>query len=297
MYAECVYETSQNYQLNVQEVIAILEKDERTSNIRELLQGDFVPGNLRVGGVNLRPRKYASYGDYLQVPIISLGPAPYKDLSPFFLGPVTYREDGEIKTSSNVENHFQMHKLYETVDKKRLTSGTGERREVTWQWPAQVHAIRVPPNTEGSYKHPHGQGWWKPTKEFWAWRSYGLQHHYAVRRPNGKAIPIGSLYDGKLLDLIDSRKIVYEPAYRQTAYASPTFWKILKMLYEGRRLLILDLDGPKIDLYPNGIVADYEDLTLGVSVVSEVDPEGKTRYKPYGHAYVLCKMLLELLGN
>lgn len=69
------------------------------------------------------------------------------------------------------------------------------------------------------------------------------------------------------------------------------------MLREGRKLLILDLDGPKIDLYPNGTVAEYKDLELGVSVVSEIDPEGNSRYKPYGHAYVLCKMLLELLGQ
>ena len=142
MYAECVYEASQKFNYSVSDVIGILEKDEKTSNIRELLQGKYISGNLRVGGVNLRPRKYASYDSYLQVPIISLGPAPYRDLSPFFLGPVIYQEDGETKSSSNVENHFQMHKLYESVDKKRLTSGTGERRVVTWQWPAEIHATK-----------------------------------------------------------------------------------------------------------------------------------------------------------
>lgn len=288
VYTKCLVSLLGEY--SISELISTLEKD--YPDLRSTLRGNFRKGNLRVGGVNLRPRKYASKDGFTPVPVISLGPEPYKKLSPFFLGPVEFIEDGITSSSSNVENHFQFHKLYENVDKKRLTMGTKDK-VVTWGWPKEVHAIKVVNGAPGSYKHPTKDEWWKPTKEFWRWRETGLHHNFGIRRPNGKTIPIGSLFNGRLMGLVDSRIQLYEPAYRQTAYRSSAFYTILNKLRKGEKLMILDLDGPKIDEYPSGEVADLTDLSKRVTkTVDERD-----RYFPYGHGYVLCRMLLELLGE
>ncbi len=264
----------------------------RYPDIRSVLRGAFRPGNLRVGGVNLRPRKYASKAGFEQVAVVSLGPEPYKKLSPFFLGPVTYTEDGKQKVSSNVENQFQFHKLYKEVARKRLTSGVKDKI-VTWAWPASQHAVKVAPHTPGSYKHPVLDEWWLPTDNFWKWRETGLHHNFGIRRPNGKEIPIGSLYNGRLIGLVESRVTLYEPAYRQSAYREKTFYLLLKKLRRGDNILILDLDGPKLDVYPSGVECSLGYLEpLESKTVDNLD-----RYFPYGHGYVLCRMLLELLGE
>lgn len=232
-------------------------------------RGEFISENLRVGGANLRPRKYAKKEGYENIPVISLGKKPWKDLSPFFLGPI--EKDNEI-VSTNVENYWQFHKVWETVDKQN-------QKKSGWKWAKERHVELI----DGEYK---------VLPDYWKWREKGLMFEKAVRRPNGRNIPLFSLFEGERLDLIESRKRIYIPAYKNLLRKHPTYLLLLNKLRNGEKLIIIDLDGPRLDLHPEGRDVDIDKLNEWIG--KEKYDDG--RYFPYGHGYVVAMSLLEDLG-
>ncbi len=123
----------------------------------------------------------------------------------------------------------------------------------------------------------------KPTDEYWAWAKEGWANPKAVRYPMGKgARPIGSFWDGVLLDYITARKLIYAPLYIDAVQHTESF-RQLKALYDGGVDVVLrDYDG-------------YDHDKLGMSLTDVLNnPRRKL-----GHAFVL-KMFLtndEALGQ
>nr|QBK87077.1 MAG: uncharacterized protein LCMAC103_04210 [Marseillevirus LCMAC103] len=250
-------------------VAAVAGRSPRFRTLRATLAGKFKPGNLRVGGATLRPRKYAFCAGFQPIPVISLGAAPWKSLSPFFLGPVA--------DAGNVENYWQFHKVWADVARQRQIKRPKNKPVRTiWVWPRETHV-----SASGEI-----------LPAYWRWRAAGFANAEPVRRPNGRQIPLFSLFRGKKLGLVEAREQVYIPAYRAAASRSPVFHRLLAKLRAGERLVLIDLDGPKLDLHPEGAVADPSRLQAWVAR----DADEKGRYFPYGHGYVLAALLLEYLG-
>ena len=174
--------------------------------------------------------------------------------------------------------------MYPEVKKIKLTKGTGKNRKTIWEYPKETHAVLK----KGGDKNNLND--WEICPEWKTWRNTGFRHKYAIRRPNGTAKkngpPIFALYNGKRLDYIESRKKIYVPTYSKLLKQHPLFQKLITMLVEGNNIMLVDLDGPDVDKYPEGreITKDILDKLID-------DPT-----RPYGHGYVAAGVLLRHLG-
>lgn len=134
----------------------------------------------------------------------------WRELSPFFLGPVKLYEK---KTSRNVENGWQYSKVY-------LQHA---REQEVWDDSGFIH--------------------W-PTSEHWEWANAGWSNPRAVRYPMGKgAIPLFSFWKGERLTYLQARKRIYVPLYSR-AVAKTDAWERLKKLHaSGKDFWLWDFDG------------------------------------------------------
>lgn len=114
-----------------------------------------------------------------------------------------------------------------------------------------------------------------PTEVYWEWAEEGWKNPRAVRFPMGKgAIPAFSLWEGRKLDYITARKVIYAPLYAEAVQKTEGF-KHLKDLYETeKRLVLRDWDGHNHD-------------KLGLTLTEVLNNPKRIM----GHAFVL-KMLL-----
>lgn len=115
-----------------------------------------------------------------------------------------------------------------------------------------------------------------PNALYYIWRDRGWEDTYAHRYPMGKgAKPLFSWWDGKPLDYIEARKIIYAPLYAQAVVHTKEFATLKELYYANDQFVLLDFDG-------------YDYLRLGMTLNDVInDPERKM-----GHAFVLA-MLLE----
>lgn len=114
----------------------------------------------------------------------------------------------------------------------------------------------------------------EPTQEYWDWAKQGWDNPRAVRYPMGKGRrPAYSLWDGKKLDYITARKVIYVPLYA-TAVQKTAGFQYLKELAKDNDIILRDFDG-------------YDETAMGMSLLQVLNyPQ-----KKMGHAFVL-KMLL-----
>ena len=204
-------------------------------------------GKIRVGGTK-RTIGYAHEDGYINLPIISRGPYPWKQLSPFYLGPV---KDPNIEIeANNVENFWQFLKVYPEVKKIRLTKGKGVNRYVEWEYPTETHAVLKSGCDKNKFEC------WEVKPEWEKWRNAGFKNKYAIRRPNGtvktNGPPIFSLYNDKRLGYVDARKQIYIPTYSKLFKKHHLFNDIMNMLYNGVNIMLIDVDGPDVQQYENG---------------------------------------------
>lgn len=93
--------------------------------------------------------------------------------------------------------------------------------------------------------------------------------------------PRCSWWNNEPLDYIEARKKIYVPLYAQMVVETDAFKACRAMLDEGKKLLIIDLDGPPLDAYPNGAEVTRDFIAEKLN-----DPS-----HPFGHGYVVAALL------
>lgn len=203
------------------------------------------------------------------------GTLPWKQLSPFVIGPVTIVDDKTgtvIETALNFECCWQAWKVFDEVQAQNSSN---------WKWPKEQHV--------GEDGNPN-EAWHK-------WHDALMKSKEAVRRPNGYAIPQYAWWKGQKLGIVEARKQIYIPLLQELYRKSPTYVELLKMVKNGTNILILEPDGPPAQLYPLGLEVDLELLVKLQDVTQWSQLPGmytsSKKYVPYGHGYVIALTLLE----
>ena len=57
--------------------------------------------------------------------------------------------------------------------------------------------------------------------------------------------------------------------------------------------MLIEPDGPLLDLYPDGLEVNLPLLNSLISVMNYAEQGVPSRYRPYGHGYALAMCLLE----
>ena len=169
-----------------------------------------VPQGLTVAEVYVLPKFGPNpYGQYVQVDTTSRG--PFKDLSPFYLGPVTLPND---TVCLNFENFWQYSKVY------------------------RDHAVLPSNRTNFPWNY-------EPTVTYWAWRNEGFRKQRAERYPMGKGVkPLYFHYLGRHLQYLDARLQVYIPHYVHLVRQTKSYAQLYNWFCEQKRsLVLLDFDG------------------------------------------------------
>jgi len=200
-----------------------------------------------------------AFEEYRRFDVTSAGHDPQfvKDLSPFFIGPVT-ASDGEV--ASTFESFWQYGKVYPLIydADKKVVAGVDEKGDPTpafWDWRKRFYAS----TTKKEVRHPAF-----PPK---------IHHRdclYMVYFEEGKL---------KKLNYVESRKKIYIPEYAKLIVNTPSYKKLKEMVEKGEKIGLADFD-----------CWNYygKDLDLPVTMAQAVnDPNHKV-----GHSYVI-KMLLQ----
>lgn len=239
-----------------------------------------IPGPNTTAGPNIRIRNvargvsYPSVKNFTNIPAWSRGASPWKQLSPFIIGPVVFEENNQVKQATIFENFWQGFKVWKAVDKQKTKN---------WNWPAETHVDIID----------------NPNNNWYKWHDSLLKHTLPVRRPNGKKVPLYAWWKGRKLGVIESRKEIYVPYLQQLYRNHPVYQKLLNEVRTGKNIIILEPDGPRHELYPDGMSVSLE-LLYGLQNVTKMKdfPGGDrfgdpNKYVPYGHGYVLALTLLE----
>jgi hypothetical protein len=206
------------------------------------------------------------------------------------LGPYVLKDrNGRI-----MENIWQFSKVYETVPRSRQTYSRYDHT-VIWDHPAEIHSVNDILTTK--YK---------------LWRQKGMECVYPIRYPvglNDRGKCIGSIqsseynkcvkepeYVPKLLTYIEARKEIYLKTYLKLVKKEPDFAKLLKMLKEGKNLLIIEVDGPHedhLDYYKTryGVGDDFIINNTILASQENMDIMLNDDKFPFGHGYCLALAL------
>jgi hypothetical protein len=244
----------------------------------ETIKCSFTP--IRVGRRIYNGKKYTDpqYDDYIPIICMTASTA-YGSLSPYVLK----NDHGHI-----MENIWQFSKVYEKVPYTKQKYSSYDPT-VIWEHPSEEHY------TNGTI-----------TDAYLQWRKKGFENKYPVRYPvpfDYRHNCIGSIMDVDkpvLLDYIEARKAIYLPMYCDLVKKDKKkFIKLKKMLKEGKKLLIIEVDGPhqeSLDYYTkkyntsdtfierNTVEATKENLQILLN----------DRKHPFGHGYCLAVALLDL---
>lgn len=160
----------------------------------------------------------------------------FKDLSPFYLGPITYEcpHFGPLKCL-RLENLWQYCKVY------------------------PEHTVMV-----GADKYHHITG------HYWPWRAAGFANSKANRYPMGKGKkPLFSLWGTQRLGYVEAKHRIYIPNYVELARRTESYSKLYNWLAQGYDLVLRDFDG--YDYIEQGIslkdIANNPRRTMGHAFV------------------------------
>jgi hypothetical protein len=120
-----------------------------------------------------------------------------------------------------------------------------------------------------------------------------IKHELPVRRPNGKAVPLYSYFQGEKLGLVEARKKIFIHYLKMIYRKTPTYQELLKKFRSGQSIMLIEPDGPLLEAYPNGLEVDLLLLNSLIEVTNYASEGFPDRYRPYGHGYVLATCLLE----
>lgn len=224
--------------------------------------------------------------EYIFVDCTSRNKELAKDLSPFYLGPVT-GPDGA--TAGTVETFFQCGKAYPCHD------DGGKPNAAYFAWRDGMYGKNIGELTKEELRHPQ--------------RSLGYEAGDCCYYP---------WYDEKTgtylpLDYVTSRKKVYIPNYARLVSKTETFKKLKKMVEEGKKIALADFDTynyydagamkKKYESYAASCKKDKKTPTatledfLNIKTMKDVM---SCRFIPAGHAFVIKALLqgdLEVVGD
>jgi len=220
---------------------------------------------------------YPKKEGFKNYPIHSKGAAPWKQLSPFLIGPVEFiNSEGQVDSCPIFENFWQGSKVWKTVAKQN-------QKKPEWIWPAEKHLGK---NEE-------------PNNDWWKWHDALLHHHRAVRRPNGKAIPEYAWWmdeetgEYEKLNTVEGRKKIYIPILKKLYRAHPVYKQMLKEFRNGQNMILIEPDGPWNVAYPEGREVTLDLLEKLVEKMNYAEEGYPKQYQPFGHAMVASMCLLE----
>jgi len=145
--------------------------------------------------------------------------------------------------------------------------------------------------------------------ELWTkWHDSLIHNKYAVRRPNGRHIPLYAWFEGEKLDIIRARQEIYIPMLQKLYRKHPIYQKLLEMVKSGEDIIIVEPDGPPKHLFPEGLevnldllkhlqsvtkVGELGGILPGREAPRENSQNNSQKYVPYGHGYVIALTILE----
>jgi hypothetical protein len=143
---------------------------------------------------------------FIEIDTTSRG--PYKDLSPFYLGPFSWVE-------------------YTWREHRKITC---KRFENLWQY-SKVYPEHVGPSGEH-------------TEAYFRWREDGYNRDRAERYPMGKgAKPLHLLWNGREYKYLEAREVLYIPVYTQLVLKTKSYAMLYNMVLRGDNIALRDFDG------------------------------------------------------
>lgn len=168
--------------------------------------------------VSVAPMTYKDFEGYDEV-IAPVSRDPYwRELSPFFLGPVSVPPPfpGAETQFHNLENAWQYSKVYPELN------------------------------------HITSKG--RLSEEFKAWWHRGIQSKQAHRYPAGRgAAPLFAVFGRHRVCYTVARKLLYAPAYAKLVTKTSRYAELERMIAAGKNILLLDFDG-RVDLNSTPVV-------------------------------------------
>lgn len=245
------------------------------------------PGQIRVGRIIYRDGKpvHPTYPGFK--PIVVMTPSSqYGDLGPYVL---------RDKKGRLLENVWHSTKIFEVVPKTKQVYSRWDSK-IIWEHPTERH---VDKKEDESLKS-------RPNRNYWRWRRKLSYSEYPIRYPVGesKQVRKSVLYflkkkNGEKMDYITARKKIYFHIYKKSVKKSPKYQTLIDMLERGEKLLIIEVDGPRIerlsyykkkyDVPNNWIENNTILMTQQVVNILVEDLEAS-----YGHGYCLSMCLMNL---
>ena len=225
-----------------------------------LYLSDKILSNLRIGS-SRKPRtseKDAKYKDYKNVNVTSVVGSSFSPLKGETYPITTF--DGLVY--QNFENWWQSSKIYPDLNHYKNENLTEEFFEWRKQWSKEKQGCRILRCNKNLKKCL------KSTSK-------------SLRQLCYK--PIAAYHDGEIVDYITSRDF-YLREYINVIKNKKYFNDLYERVKNGEKIMILDLDGPLLDLYPEGREVSWNMIQEAMN-----DPK-----YPFGHGYVICCLLLLL---
>lgn len=206
-----------------------------------------------------------------------IGKTNASSMSPLFLGPV---DDCDGDSALRFENLWQYRKVFPQL---RHWDYENHCPSAKWrEWKTKGFSklkggkkgVRTPPEVSELKKI------WRKANE----TQYMSEEEKQRALDAAKWTPCGLWWQGECLDYIASRKRVYVPIYAKLVAGTDAFKALKQKVDSGVNVMILDLDGPPLSLYPEGMEANYEQLCLMLN-----DP----KYL-FGHGYVVAALLADI---
>jgi hypothetical protein len=185
-------------------------------------------GKIRVGRTTTKGNKRIDPKFKGFTPILVLTKSsPYGSIGPYVLK----NEHGQI-----MENIWQFSRLYSKVPKSKQFYSRYDRT-ITWDWKEEIHSTKEEDKIIIK-------------EEYWNWRKSGYNNQYPIRYPvgfhnKGRSI-IGAVYDPKvknnegkienvkILNYIESRKMIYIPVYGELVRKEKQFKQLKERLKNGK---------------------------------------------------------------
>jgi hypothetical protein len=138
---------------------------------------------------------------------------PYKDLSPFYLGPVMWNDP--------------------------ITGPqTCQRFENLWQY-SKVYPQHATPTMNSDLPMTYD-----PLLSHYEWRQDGFSKHRAERYPMGKGVkPLYTLWKGTKYSYIEAREVLYIPVYSTLVLETKSYAMLYNMVLHGDNIALRDFDG------------------------------------------------------
>lgn len=215
--------------------------------------------------------------EYTIIDCTSRNEALSKDLSPFFLGPVT-GSDGAV--ASTVETFFQCGKVYPCHD------NAGAPTKDFFEWRDKMYSKAIGELSKEELRHPQRQ---------LGYEASDCLYFPLYDQSQGKYIP---------LDYVTSRKKVYIPNYARLVSKTDTFKELKAHVDKGEKIALADFDAynyydeeamkKKFESYVNKCKKDHVNPSLTLYdflKIKTMKDVLNCSFMPAGHSFIIKALL------